>query len=249
MRILSYILLSSLLLAAPQRITAQEISEVPVQETKPETKKAKEKKEDGFWSLLEFKGVGVSADIFGCAYSLIGDGISTEIAAEANFGNRLYPTLEAGWAWCNATDENNGIKYHTNAPYYRAGFNYNFLTKKDNPNPKHYIYGLVRIGWTNFKYDVQTPPITDPVWGGEVALDLKDVEGACLWGEVGAGIKVKIVKGFHMGWSVRYKFRFTEKKAENSRMWYIPGYGKNQSTCFGGTYSLIYDIPIKKAER
>ena len=249
MRILSYILLSSLLLAAPQRITAQEISEVPVQETKPETKKAKEKKEDGFWSLLEFKGVGVSADIFGCAYSLIGDGISSEIAAEANFGNRLYPTFEAGWAWCNATDENNGIKYRTNAPYYRAGFNYNFLTKKDNPNPKHYIYGLVRIGWTNFKYDVQTPPITDPEWGGEVALDLKDVEGACLWGEVGAGIKVKIVKGFHMGWSVRYKFRFTEKKAENSRMWYIPGYGKNQSTCFGGTYSLIYDIPIKKGER
>ena len=245
MRILSYILLSSLLLAAPQRITAQEISEVPVQETKPETKKAKEKKEDGFWSLLEFKGVGVSADIVGGADSLIGDGISTESAAEANFGNRLYPTFEAGWAWCNATDENNGIKYRTNAPYYRAGFNYNFLTKKDNPNPKHYIYGLVRIGWTNFKYDVQTPPITDPVWGGEVALDLKDVEGACLWGEVGAGIKVKIVKGFHMGWSVRYKFRFTEKKAENSRMWYIPGYGKNQSTCFGGTYSLIYDIPIK----
>ena len=245
MRILSYILLSSLLLAAPLKVKAQEANKAL--EAKPETtetKKAKEKKEDGFWSLLAFKGVGVSADIFGCAYSLIGDGISTEIAAEANFGNRLYPTFEAGWAWCNATDENNGIKYRTNAPYYRAGFNYNFLTKKENPNPKHYIYGLVRVGWTSFKYDVQTPPITDPVWGGEVALDLKDVEGACLWGEVGAGIKVKIVKGFHMGWSVRYKFRFTEKKAENSRMWYIPGYGKNQSTCFGGTYSLIYDIPL-----
>ena len=120
---------------------------------------------------------------------------------------------------------------------------------------------LAEIDWSNgsmpkvsnisditadFRYDVNTPPITDPVWGGEVALDLKDVEGSCLWGEVGAGIKVRIVKGFHMGWSIRYKARITEKQAENSRMWYIPGYGINQSTCFGGTYSLIYDIPIGK---
>ena len=138
-----------------------------------------------------------------------------------------------------------GIEYRTNAPYYRAGFNYNFLTKKDNPNPKHYIYGLVRVGGTNFRYDVNTPPITDPVWGGEVALDLKNVEGACLWGEIGVGIKVEIAKGFKMGWSVRYKARITEKQAGNSRMWYIPGYGINRSTCFGGTYNLIYDIPIR----
>ena len=78
-----------------------------------------------------------------------------------------------------------------------------------------------------------------------MALNLKNVEGSCLWGELGVGIKVKIVKGFKMGWSVRYKVRFTEEKAQNSRMWYIPGYGINNSTGFGGTYSLIYDLPIK----
>ena len=229
MKTLSYILLSSILLFAPLDTTAQE----------------KEKK-TSLGELLAFKGFGFSTDIFGCAYSLIGEGISTEVAAEINFGNRLYPAAEFGWAWCNTTDELSNIHYRTNAPYYRAGFNYNFLTSKENPNPKHYIYGLVRIGWTNFSYDVKTPPITDPVWGGEVALDLKDVEGACLWGEIGAGIKVEIAKGFKMGWSVRYKVRITEKEGENSRMWYIPGYGTNQSTRFGGTYNLIYDIPIKK---
>jgi hypothetical protein len=62
---------------------------------------------------------------------------------------------------------------------------------------------------------VATPPITDPVWGGEVALDLKEINGSCLWGEIGAGIKVNIAKGFHMGWSVRYKVRFTEKIGKN----------------------------------
>ena len=228
---LRYILLSSILLASPLKATAQEAAE-------------KEKKES-FWHMFTFKGIGFSADIFGCAASLVSDHISTEVAVEGNFGNRLYPTVEAGWAWCNATDENNGIHYRTNAPYYRAGFNYNFLTKRDRPNPKHYVYGLVRVGWTNFKYDVEAPAITDPVWGGSVALNLQDAAGACIWGEVGAGIKVNIAKGFHMGWSVRYKMRFTEKVGKNSRMWYIPGYGSNKSNVFGGTYSLIYDIPIK----
>jgi hypothetical protein len=231
MRILSCILLSSILLASPLKATAQEAAE-------------KEKKES-FWHMFTFKGIGFSADIFGCAASLVSDHISTEVAVEGNFGNRLYPIVEVGYGWCNSTDETTGIKYRANAPYYRAGFNYNFFTKKEKPNPKHYIYGLVRLGWSNFKYDVATPPITDPVWGGEVALDLKDVNGSCLWGEVGAGIKVNIAKGFHMGWSVRYKMRFTEKVGKNSRMWYIPGYGSNKSNVFGGTYSLIYDIPIK----
>ena len=226
--------MSSTLLATPLNTAAQE-------NKTQENSKAKE----SFWSLFSFKGFGVSADLFGCAYSLIGESISTEVAAEINLGNRLYPVAEVGWAWCNTTDEGSGIKYRTNAPYYRAGFNYNFLTTRENPNPKHYIYGLFRIGWTSFRYDVETPPITDPVWGGNVALNLKGVEGSCLWGEIGAGIKVKIAKGFHMGWSIRYKMRITEEKAENSRMWYNPGYGTNQSSCFGGTYSLIYDIPVR----
>lgn len=234
MKTLSYILLSSFLLLFPLKIQAQTNEKIEKNETK-----------ESFWRMFSFKGLGFSADLFGCVYSLIGDNISTEVALETNFGNRLYPIAEVGWAWCNATDEGSGIKYRTNAPYYKAGFNYNFLTTKDNPNPKHYVYGLFRIGWTNFTYDVETPPITDPVWGSSVALNLKDVNGSCLWGEIGAGIKVKIAKGFHMGWSVRYKIRFTEENGENSKMWYIPGYGTNQSTCFGGTYSLIYDIPIK----
>jgi hypothetical protein len=48
-----------------------------------------------------------------------------------------------------------------------------------------------------------------------------------------------------MGWSIRYKFRLSQKNSTYSNMWYIPGYGINKRTCFGGTYSLIYDIPFK----
>ena len=192
-----------------------------------------------------FRSIAVSGDLFGLAYSLIDDYASSEIAIEANFGNRLYPIAEIGYGWCDATDETNGIRYKTNAPYYRVGLNYNFSTTRENPNPDYCIFGIGRIGWTSCRYDVDTPPVTDPVWGCSTSLHLSGVKGSAAWAEVGVGLRMKIAKNFHMGWSVRYKARLSQEKAHNSEMWYIPGYGINKSTGFGGTYNLIYEIPFK----
>lgn len=228
MRTLSYILSISLLSLLPLGSKAQEA----VEEQKRE------------YSPFSFNGIGVQADIFGFAYSMLEDYTSGEIAVEANFGNRFYPIVEAGMGWCNVTDETTQIKYKTSAPYFRAGLNYNFFTDEEKPSPDHYIFGLARIAWSSFNYDVTTPAITDPVWGGAVGLNLKDAPGSCTWAEIGAGIKVKIAKGFHMGWSIRYKVRLSQEKGSNSNMWYIPGYGINKNTCFGGTYSLIYEFPL-----
>ena len=196
--------------------------------------------------MFSFNGVGVSADVFGLAYSLLEDYTSYEFSLEANLGNRLYPIAEIGMGWCDTKDETKGIKCKTSAPYFRVGFNYNLLTRKDKPNPKNYVYALARFGWSSFKYDIDAPPITDPVWGGNVPLILDDIDGSCSWAEIGIGIKVKIAKGFHMGWSIRYKARLGEKEGSNSKAWYVPGFGINKNTCFGGTYNLIYDIPFKK---
>ena len=230
MRTLSYILFSSLFILAPLTIQAKDKNE---------------KEKDTTYKFFSFNGVGVQADLFGYIYPLIGEYTYAEGAVELNIGNRLYPITEIGYGWCNYTDETSGMHYKTASPYYKVGFNYNIFTKKDNPDPKHYVYALARIGWCNLKYDVNTPEITDPVWGDKTSLNITGVDGASIWAEIGAGIKVNIAKGFHMGWSIRYKFRFTEKTSPNSKMWYIPGYGINKSTCFGGSYSLIYDIPFK----
>ena len=230
MRTLSYIFSISLFILLPLGAYSQENND----------KNQTDNEQDRF----SFNGIGISADLFGYAYSLLEDYTSGEVAIEANFNNRFYPTIEAGLGWCDVKDETTSIKYKTSAPYFKVGLNYNFFTNKEKPDPDHYIYGLARFAWSNFEYDVDSPPITDPVWGNSVALDLKDVEGSSTWAEIGAGIKVKIAKGFHMGWSVRYKIRLSQKEGTNSRMWYIPGYGINQSTCFGGTYSLIYELPF-----
>ncbi len=226
MKILRYIFISSLLLALPLVAPAQEQSETS--------------------KLWEFKGVSISADLFGYIGRIINDYTSSEVAVSANFGNRFFPVVEIGYGSTDTTDETTRIYYKSSAPYFRAGLDYNFLYKKSGELSNYKIIGLVRYGQTTAKYDVTTPPLTDPVWGSEATLSLTDVEASCSWMEFGVGVQVKIWKNLHMGWSIRYKSLIKDGKGDRSEVWYIPGYGENKNGCFGGTYTIIYNIPFGK---
>lgn len=195
--------------------------------------------------LTDFKGISISTDVFGYAYSILDEYISGEVAITANLGDKYYPVFEVGYGCSDFTDETFGIYYKSSAPYYRVGLNYNFSNKRGSAPRSSYIYGLARFGWTRAKYDVSAPPFTDPVWGGQVSLDLKDVNGFYSWAELGVGVNVKIWKNLNMGWSIRYKARLNQTLGANSKMWYVPGFGNSRHTTFGGTYSIIYNIPFK----
>jgi hypothetical protein len=229
MKISNYILLSSLLLTLiPCTINAQE--------------KKNEEKEGTF----AFKGISLSTDIFGYMSSFLDDGMSGEIAIEANLGNRFFPIVEAGYGSIDITDENFGIHYKSAAPYMRAGLNYNFSYQEGKTLRPNYVYGALRFGCSKMKYDVSSPPLHDPIWGGEVPYSFSDVNGFASWIELGVGVSAKIWKNFRMGWCVRYKARVNATKSKNSKIGYIPGFGTNRHTRFGATYSLIYEIPFKK---
>ena len=229
MKISNYILLSSLLLALlPCTINAQE-------------KKSEEKE-----GTFAFKGISLSTDIFGYMSSFLDDGMSGEIAIEANLGNRFFPIVEAGYGSIDITDENFGIHYKSAAPYMRAGLNYNFSYQEGKTLRPNYVYGALRFGCSKMKYDVSSPPLHDPIWGGEVPYSFSDVNGFASWIELGVGVSAKIWKNFRMGWCVRYKARVNATKSHNSKIGYIPGFGTNRHTRFGATYSLIYEIPLKK---
>lgn len=197
-------------------------------------------------STFAFKGVSVGVDAYGYINTLFDDYVSSEVAVQANLGNRFFPTVEIGYGSTDTTDEMTGIYYKSSAPYFRVGMNYNFLYKKKGKLSGYKLYALARYGWTKAKYDVKSPAITDPVWGGTTELDLTDVKATCSWFELGVGVQVKVWKIFHLGWSVRYKSRLKEGEGESSQVWYIPGYGENKSSAFGGTFSLIMDIPFGK---
>lgn len=190
-----------------------------------------------------FQGVNVMTDLVGPGwYAFGGDFLSTEVAVEVNLLNRFFPVLEVGYGRTDATNEDTELHYRTAAPYFRLGLNYNVQYKKKSPG---YIFAGARVGYTSFKYDVDGPSMTDPVWGGEVPFHFTDIQSHALWAELLIGVRAQIHKNFHMGWSFRYKVRLNVKENPNSSPWYIPGYGANGSTKFGVTYNLIYYLPWK----
>jgi hypothetical protein len=230
MRILNYILLSSLLLLTlPCATYAQEANDTIIADGK-----------------LTFKGISISADLFGYASALLDEGTSGEVAIEANFGNRIFPVIAAGYGSIDITDENFGIHYKSGAPFMRVGLNYNFSYTKGKPVRPNYVYGALRFGCSRMKYEVSSPPIHDPVWGGELPFSHDNVNGFASWIELGVGVNVRIMKHFRMGWCIRYKARANVVNSNNSNVGYIPGFGTNRHTRFGATYSLIYEIPFKK---
>ena len=196
--------------------------------------------------IFAFKGINLSTDIFGYMSSFLDDGMSGEVAIEANLGNRFFPIIEAGYGSIDITDENFGIHYKSAAPYMRAGLNYNFSYQKGKTLRPNYVYGALRFGCSKMKYDVSSPPLHDPIWGGEVPYSFSDVNGFASWIELGVGVSAKIWKNFRMGWCIRYKARVNATKSKNSKIGYIPGFGTNRHTRFGATYSLIYEIPFEK---
>lgn len=195
-----------------------------------------------------FKGVGVSVDTYGFINTLFDDYVSSEVALYANIGNRFFPIVEVGYGSIDTTDDLTLIGYKSSAPYYRAGLNYNFLYKKKGRLSNYKLFALARYGATSVEYDVKSPPLTDPVWGGSADFEQNNVKASCSWFEVGVGVQVKVWRNFNMGWSLRYKTLLKDGDGTSSKVWYIPGYGENKSSCFGGTLNLIIDIPFGKKQ-
>ncbi len=191
-----------------------------------------------------YQGTTIGVDVFGLGAKAFGSDItSTEVGVEVNLLNRFFPVVEVGYGSTDATHDETDIYYKAAAPYFRVGMNYNFFYQK--PHLPGFLYGGFRIGYTSFDYDVAAPEMTNPFWPKpEVPFNYQGVKTNVSWAELLGGIKVEIYKGFQMGWSVRYRMRLSQKKAENSEPWYIPGFGKNGSSRLGVTYSLIYKLPF-----
>lgn len=223
------ILLTSSLLIVTSPVKAQQT---------PEAGKVKIEEE----KIPLYNGISIGMDLFGIGSKLFGgDFLSSEVSIDANLKNRFFPVIEIGYGHTDATDDDYGIHYKSSAPYARIGLDYNTMSKKRSDS---FLFVGMRYGFTAFKYDVQAPDLQDPIWGGSVPFNYNGISSRAHWMELLVGIKVKIVKNFRMGWTLRYKARFSVKDDINSTPWYIPGYGSNKSTNFGFTYNLIYKLPF-----
>ena len=179
---------------------------------------------------------------------------SYDVWADVSLWNWLFPVVEAGVGFCKDTPDNKNFTYTVRPSFYcKVGVNYNFLYKSD---PAYQLFVGLRAAMSHFSWDATDISITSDYWQETQRFDMKGMRSTSFYGEVLAGIKVKIVSNFSLGWSIRYRFPFhaTTTKATHlpdgmadfapSRPWFVPGYGGDSK--LGFTVSAVWTIPAKK---
>ncbi|MBR4757945.1 MAG: hypothetical protein IK084_03960 [Bacteroidaceae bacterium] len=186
-----------------------------------------------------FCGVAVFADLTGPVMKAIGCRYDQlEIGARLNFRDHFFPICELGIGESDREGEQYSNKFHTRAPYFRVGMDYNF-NKKHNGNR---LMGGLRYGFSSYKFDYSNPDFADDIWGGQTGLELKDLQARAQWLEFLVGCETKLWSFIRLGWNIRFKARLHQKTSTYGQAYYTPGYGKNNSTTFGGTMNIIFDI-------
>jgi hypothetical protein len=184
----------------------------------------------GFALYVELAGLG--AKVFG------GDNVYYEAGLRINLKQTYFPTVEVGYADSNVENDVSLISYKAKAPYFRVGMDYNFLKNKESNNR---LFGGLRVGYTTFDYTIADPNFTDPVWNKPVEY-LYTFNTSAIWTEFIFGLEAEVWKAFHLGWTVRYKVRWSQKESETSEPYYIPGFGTNDKTRLGATFYMALDI-------
>lgn len=186
-----------------------------------------------------FRGFSVSADLVGPVMMAVGDYGQYEAALHLNLKDKYFPVFELGYGRADHTEETTQLSYKTSAPYFRIGADFNVLKNK------HDIYRLfvgVRYAFTSFKYDLSSPGVNDPVWGGVTPYEATDVKCNYHWLEVGLGVDVKLAGPLHLGWSLRYKQRLSADEGTLGKAWYVPGFGETGTSAFGALFNVAIDI-------
>ncbi len=184
-------------------------------------------------------GVAVSADIVGFAMKAIGAKFANmEVGGRINLLDKYFPVAELGIGDCHREGAETGNTFSTTSPYMRFGLDYNF-NKKHNGNR---LFGIFRYGFSSFKYDIGNETFSDPVYGTTGPLNLGSEKATAQWLEFGVGVETKLWSFVRLGWSMRYKFRLAISNPEEGAPYFIPGFGKNDSNCFGGTVNLVFDV-------
>ena len=186
-----------------------------------------------------FGGVAVSADLVGFSMKAIGGKFANmEVSGRLNFMEKYFPLVELGIGECDKEGGDNSNKFHTRAPYFRIGADYNF-NRKFNGNR---FFGGLRYGFTSYEYDFDNPTFQDAVWKTQDPLHLHGLNGRNQWFELAIGVETKLWSIVRLGWSLRYRMKLRQKVSEMGEPWYVPGFGKNGTTTFGGTVNLTFDV-------
>ena len=166
-----------------------------------------------------------------------------EVNGDVDCG-KIYLAADVG-SWGRTYDLPNYGRYENQGTYWRAGGDINLL-KKD-PDKNMFFVGL-RYGHSSFT-ESSTIVLTDPVFGYQQKQFNNNAVTAG-WGELTAGLRVRIWKEFWMGYTARLKFAPSVKGDNEIKAYDIPGYGLNEKKFYWGfNYQIFWRIPFTKQKK
>lgn len=186
-------------------------------------------------------GAAVGGDLVGLGMKVANsDWSMMEVFARLNFYDKYFPIFEMGIGESDHEGRDIANTFHTRAPYFRIGCDYNF-TKRHNGNR---VFMGLRYAFSTFNYDLDTGELlTDPVWKTAQPFEEHNLRGNAHWAEIVMGIETKLWSIIRLGWDIRFKLRIHEKYSEIGNPWFIPGYGRRgDGLGWGGTVKLVFDI-------
>ena len=186
------------------------------------------------------RGFQVSFDLVGAAQLMFSDYGQYEAALRLNLHDQWFPVVELGYGKAyHEEDIVTGMAYKTQAPYFRAGVDFNLLKKKHQANR---LFAGFRYAYTSYKVDVWRQEFLDPVWQWPTHYDVRDLPCYQHWLEAVFGLDAQVFGPLHLGWSVRYRQRLSHHEGSLGNSWYVPGFGTQESSNIGATFNVIIDI-------
>lgn len=184
-------------------------------------------------------GVAVSVDLVGFSMKGVGARFANmEVAGRFNIKEKYFPIVELGIGDCTHKGGENTNEFSCTAPYYKVGLDYN-INKKTNGN--RFLAGA-RYAFTRYNYDYTSQDMTDPVYKVYRPLELTSLHGHNQWFELVVGFETKLWSIVRLGWNFRYKMRLLQNVSDMGEPYFVPGFGKNDVSTFGGTVNLVFDV-------
>lgn len=187
-----------------------------------------------------YQGLNIKLDVGQTLYTVArsrGERQQYEVAVNANFLNKYYPTAELGYG--KSHDAAQGGIYDGQGAFMRLGIDINPLRK--GRNREYAMLAGLRIGLGLQQFGLQNVILHDDYWApGGITRDYPPHFRADCWGEAVAGLQIKVVGPLTMGWFARIHFLFTGSVGDH-QPYYIPGFGCVDA----GNFTFNYYIGIR----
>lgn len=190
-----------------------------------------------------FNGIGLGVNFGDAILMAFGQKhCGFDLWANASIHNWIFPTLEIGIGWGKDTPTSNNYTVRVNPSVYaKLGIDYNFLYKS---NPDYRFFIGLRGGFSHYKWKVDGITVSDGYWEVTTHPHISPMSSTAFYGDLLAGLQVKIVRNFSLGWNARWHFMIRNKNPRGNAPWYIPGFGTSE-TPFSISVSAIIAIPAK----